>query len=64
MEEYKGIYYNDDGNDQQFYEGGAHFSYFELYSILEKLSKQTQARQRSAQNQKVMNKFINCTFVA
>jgi hypothetical protein len=64
MEEYKGIYYNDDGNDQQFYEGGAHFSYFELYSILEKLSKQTQARQRSAQNQKVINKFINCTFVA
>ena len=64
MEEYKGLYYNDDGNDQQFYEGGAHFSYFELYSILEKLSKQTQARQRSAQNQKVMNKFINCTFVA
>ena len=63
MEEYKGIYYNDDGNDQQFYEGGAHFSYFELYSILEKLSKQSQARQRSAQNQKVINITIKCTFV-
>lgn len=54
MEEYKGIYYNDDGNEQQVYEGGAHFSYFELYTILEKLSKQSQQRHRSAHNHKVI----------
>ena len=35
MEEYKGIYYNDD-KEQQYYEGGAHFKYKELYKILEK----------------------------
>ena len=38
MEEYKGIYYNDD-KEQQYYEGGAHFKYKELYKILEELSK-------------------------
>jgi hypothetical protein len=60
--EYKGYFYGND-EEKDYYEGGAHFSYFELYSILEKLSKQTQARQRSAQNQKVINIIINCTFV-
>ena len=38
MDEYKGIYYNDD-KEQQYYEGGAHFKYKELYKILEELSK-------------------------
>ena len=37
MAEYKGIYYGDD-HEQQFYEGGAHFSYTALYSALEILA--------------------------
>jgi len=37
MEEYKGIYYNDD-KEQQYYEGGAHFKYKELYKILEEFA--------------------------
>ena len=37
--EYKGIYFNDnDSNEKQFYEGGAHFKYKDLYSILKHLS--------------------------
>ena len=39
MEEYKGIYYGDE-TEQQFYEGGAHFKYSKLYKILEILSKE------------------------
>ena len=39
MADYKGIYYKDDNNNRQkFYEGGAHFNYYRLYKILEKLS--------------------------
>ena len=34
MEEYKGIYYGDT-TEQQFYEGGAHFKYIDLYKKLE-----------------------------
>ena len=37
MEEYKGIYYNDN-TKQQYYEGGAHFKYIELYRSLEELA--------------------------
>ena len=37
MADYKGIYYHDDSK-QKFYEGGAHFNYYKLYKILEKLS--------------------------
>ncbi len=36
MDEYKGIYYRDT-NEPQFYEGGAHFKYCDLYNILENL---------------------------
>lgn len=43
MEEYKGIYYNDD-KEQQYYEGGAHFKYKELYKILEELSKKINSK--------------------
>ena len=36
---YKGLFYNIDNEDeQQFYEGGAHFSYNELYKELEKIA--------------------------
>jgi hypothetical protein len=34
MEEYKGIYYGDT-TEQNFYEGGAHFKYIDLYRKLE-----------------------------
>ena len=36
MNEYKGIYYNDN-NEQHFYEGGAHFRYRDLFDRLERL---------------------------
>ena len=39
-EEYKGFFYNNNEEEQKFYEGGAHFSYNELYKILDKLSKE------------------------
>ena len=38
MEEYKGIYYNDN-TEQVFYEGGAHFKYILLFKKLQLLSK-------------------------
>ena len=34
---YKGVYFGNDTNEQKFYEGGAHFKYSELYNILENL---------------------------
>lgn len=34
INEFKGIYYNDN-KQQKFFEGGAHFSYKELYHLLE-----------------------------
>ncbi len=43
MEEYKGIYYNDN-TEQQFYEGGAHFKYQELYIILEEIAKKANSK--------------------
>jgi hypothetical protein len=43
MEEYKGIYYNDN-TEQQFYEGGAHFRYTDLYQILEELVKKENSK--------------------
>ena len=40
MNEYKGLYYGDDENDEpKFFEHGAHFRYNELYNILENLLK-------------------------
>lgn len=53
MNEYKGIYYNDDANEQQFYEGGAHFKYSDLCKRLEALVEKMGIRQQSAPTQKV-----------
>ena len=50
MEDYKGIYYNDD-IEQKYYEGGAHFKYKDLYKILEELSKKLNSK-------KIPNKTI------
>ena len=53
MNDYKGLYYNDD-NEQAFYEGGAHFKYIDLYRKLERLlTSQTKVRQHSTTSQKV-----------
>jgi hypothetical protein len=43
MEEYKGIYYNDNA-EQIYYEGGAHFKYSELFQILEELAKKANSK--------------------
>ena len=43
MEEYKGIYYNDNA-EQQYYEGGAHFKYIELYKILDEMAKKANSK--------------------
>jgi len=43
MEEYKGLYYNDN-TEQQFYEGGAHFRYKDLCQILEELVKKQNSK--------------------
>jgi hypothetical protein len=62
MEEYKGIYYNDDGDDQPYYEGGAHFKYIDLYEILLKLEKKYNQRQQSANQQKVILTLLSHIF--
>ena len=43
MNEYKGIYYNND-SEHQYYEGGAHFKYKELFKILEEISKKVNSK--------------------
>ena len=45
MEEYKGIYYGDE-TEQNYYEGGAHFKYSKLYNILEKIAKERNEKER------------------
>ena len=52
MEEYKGIYYNDD-KEQKYYEGGAHFKYKELYKILEELAKKINSKKIPKKNKNV-----------
>lgn len=49
MNEYKGIYYQDE-SEQHFYEGGAHFKYIDLYTVLESIAKITKQRTQSAQS--------------
>ena len=64
MEEYKGIYYNDDGDDQPYYEGGAHFKYIDLYEILLKLEKRYNQRQQSANQQKVILTLLSHIYLS
>lgn len=40
MEEYKGIFYNDN-SEKRFYEGGAHFRYSDLVKALSIIKKKT-----------------------
>ena len=57
MEEYKGIYYGDE-TEQNYYEGGAHFKYIKLYKILEKLAKERNAKEKK-QNMLYVHKSNN-----
>jgi hypothetical protein len=61
MDEYKGIYYNDD-KEQQYYEGGAHFKYKELYKILEELSKKINSKKIPKTIKHVSNNKYNFMF--
>ena len=63
MADYKGIYYKND-NKQKFYEGGAHFNYYRLYKILEKLSleqKMKNKRDKLIETREKKNKEMNKT---
>ena len=62
MEDYKGIYYNDD-EEQPYYEGGAHFKYSELYKILEELSKKLNSKKIPKILKKVRLNFFNFNFL-
>ena len=43
--EYKGIFYNDN-QEKQYYEGGAHFRYIDLYNTLDQIqTKENSTRQ-------------------
>ncbi len=59
MNEYKGIYYNDDAQEQKFYEGGAHFKYSELCKRLELLITKIPNRLQSAQSSRVILNIYN-----
>lgn len=61
MEDYKGIYYNDD-EEQSYYEGGAHFKYSELYKILEELSKKLNSKKIPKILKKVRLNFLISIF--
>lgn len=61
MADYKGIYYHDDSK-QKVYEGGAHFNYYKLYKILEKLSieqKMKIKRDKLVKSREKKNKYNN-----
>ena len=61
MEDYKGIYYNDD-KEQNYYEGGAHFKYNDLYKILEELSKKLNSKKIPNKTIKHVSIFYNIKF--
>jgi hypothetical protein len=58
MNEYKGIYYNDN-TEQKYYEGGAHFKYNDLYKILEELVKKENSKKIPKTIKNVSSLLIN-----
>ena len=58
MEEYKGIYYGDT-TEQQFYEGGAHFKYIDLFKKLEILYQKQMTINSIEENKNVKFIFFN-----
>ena len=59
-EEYKGIFYgNNDEDEPEFYEGGAHFSYIELYKILEKIANNNKIENNKEKENKLVVNLNN-----
>ena len=56
MDNYKGLYYKE-SKEQRFYEGGAHFSYEELYEVLlylkDEQDKNQEIKQQPKENIKI-----------
>ena len=46
MNEYKGLYYNNGEKEQNYFEGGAHFKYEDLYIILEYIARSREKPQK------------------
>ena len=55
MDNYKGLYYKE-SKEQRFYEGGAHFSYIELYEILLYLKEHQEKKRKSGEQPKENSK--------
>ena len=58
MDDYKGLYYKET-KEQKFYEGGAHFSYEELYQILLYLKEEQDKKQKEELKDISKNKSTN-----
>lgn len=58
MEDYKGLFYNED-NTKQYYEGGAHFSYISLVHALNIIKKEQEEIKREKENENIKLKSIN-----
>lgn len=60
LENYKGIFYNEEEGQEQFYECGAHFSYKEIYEKLEKFQSEIKSyeEEKIKQKKKTVNLFI------
>ena len=56
MENYKGIYFDQESNEPKYYEGGAHFKYSELISILENYIKTLSNTRRGLSEDNINNK--------
>ena len=68
LNEYKGIFYNENEEDEQkYYEGGAHFKYYELYDILEELVLKQENDYNTIPNdynQSPKNAILNFNFIS
>ena len=68
LNEYKGIFYNENEEDEQkYYEGGAHFKYYELYDILEELVLKQENDYNTIPNeynQSPKNEILNFNFIS
>jgi hypothetical protein len=56
MENYKGIYFDQESNEPKYYEGGAHFKYSELIFILENYIKTLSNTRRGLSEDNISNK--------
>ena len=56
MDNYKGIYFDQESNEPKYYEGGAHFKYSELIIILENYIKTLSNTRRGLSEDNISNK--------